>query len=210
MGSYYFVCAWFKKKQKVPEVSQYWCLTQLSSPYPLPYLANTAGHYTNKHGSKSLHTCLVCTRQHTRTHKGYTLSHTQRHAHSFCMSQACLISVSVLSRGADTWYLCPVNPSRITASAVCCFIYTWNIDVLNLTSWVLKCPFLPWEDGRPFPGNLQPCWKKSLSVLGLVDRVYLISLHWLVGTQSSNQWVISEWVCPVFGGQPVLCMRLRL
>lgn len=57
-------------------------------------------------------------------------------------------------------YLCPVNPSRITASAVCCFIYTWNIDVLNLTSWVLKCPFLPWDDGRPFPGNPQPqCWK---------------------------------------------------
>lgn len=117
----------------------------------------------------SLHTCPVCTaHSHILDTHRHTHRHTDIHTPAICHGPR-LLSVSVLSRGAVTWSLCPVNPSHITASAVCCFIYTWSIDVLKLTPRVIKCPFLPREHGRPFPGN------RSLNA----DKTPFLSWDWL-------------------------------
>lgn len=149
------------------------------------------------------------TRLHVTTHMPCLPPPTQPHTPAVCHGPR-LIRVPVLSRGTDTWYICPVNPSRITcASAVCCFIYTWNIDVLNLTPRVLRCPFPPREEGRPFLGNSQQWYRnRTLSALGLVDRVRLVSSSWLVHTAATQTW---EWptssVC-IYKNRlvPVICL----
>ena len=152
------------------------------------------------------------THTHTHTHTAYVPSHTpDTHTPAVChwpVSQVCLFFPGALIRDTSA----PVNPSRITASAVCCFIYTWNIDVLNLTPRVLKCPFLPCEDREAFSREpaVSSADKNTLSVLGLVERACLVSTHWLVGSKNLPVFLaglscVCVCVC-VCGGPPVLCV----